>query len=156
MTTLTPYKGFQGAVEYDGGALFIRLLHIDDTVSTTCVDASEVEMKFRELIDEYIETCKEIGKEPDRPFKGSFNVRIKSNLHRDAAMAAAANDLTLNAWVEQAIYEKLTGISEGIIEISKFDLMAKHSEPQSVSWVERDGNVLPLEDWRETLKRKKG
>jgi predicted HicB family RNase H-like nuclease len=108
MTTLQPYKGFQGSVEYDNGVLFIRILHIDDSVSTICDAASQVEPSFRELVDDYIETCRSLGQEPNRPFKGSFNVRIKPSFHRQAAMAAAQNEITLNSWIEEAIQTKLT------------------------------------------------
>jgi predicted HicB family RNase H-like nuclease len=107
MTTLPPYRGFQAAVEYDDGVLLVRLLHIEDAVTTTCDAASEVTSAFRELVDDYIETCTELGEEPNRPFKGSFNVRIEPVLHRDAAMCAAAHDMTLNSWIGEAIREKL-------------------------------------------------
>jgi predicted HicB family RNase H-like nuclease len=40
---------------------------------------------------------------PERPFKGSFNVRIQPELHRKAALAAATRGLSLNAFVEDAI-----------------------------------------------------
>lgn len=36
-------------------------------------------------------------------YKGSFNVRIPSELHRKAAIAAAAKNVTLNDFVKTAI-----------------------------------------------------
>jgi predicted HicB family RNase H-like nuclease len=107
MTTLPPYKGFQASVEYDDGVLLITVLHINDSVSATCNNASEVIPTFRDLIDDYVETCAELEEEPNRPFKGSFNVRIGSALHQNAAMAAASLQLTLNSWVADAIREKI-------------------------------------------------
>jgi len=155
MTTLPPYKGFQGAVEYDAGVLFIRLLHITDAVSTTCDAASEVEHAFRELVDDYVETCREIGAEPNRPFKGSFNVRIKPALHRDAAMTAAANEMTLNAWIEQAVREKLERDSITTMSLTELD-QSKTARP-STEWVRTDnGNIASLDEAREILRRKRG
>jgi predicted HicB family RNase H-like nuclease len=107
MTTLPPYKGFQASVEYDEGMIFIRILHINDTVSAICNEASEVLSTVRDLVDDYIQTCVELGEKPNRPFKGSFNVRVGPALHRSAAMAAASRQLTMNAWVADAVREKI-------------------------------------------------
>ena len=38
----------------------------------------------------YLEFCAETGKQPEKPFKGSFNVRIGADLHRKATLAASA------------------------------------------------------------------
>jgi predicted HicB family RNase H-like nuclease len=107
MTTLPPYKGFQASIEYDEGVLFIRILHISDTISAICQKASEVLPTFRDLVDDYIQTCVELGENPDRPFKGSFNVRVNPGLHRNAAMAAAACQVTMNSWIADAIRDKI-------------------------------------------------
>jgi predicted HicB family RNase H-like nuclease len=107
MSILT-YKGYQASVTYEEETLFIRVLHIDDTLIEECEIASEVSETFHALIDDYIETCREVGREPNKPFKGSFNVRITPELHRVAAMSAALSEKSLNAWVAEAIEEKLT------------------------------------------------
>jgi predicted HicB family RNase H-like nuclease len=41
--------------------------------------------------------------QPERPFKGSFNVRIGSELHRKAALEASGRGISLNALVEDAL-----------------------------------------------------
>jgi len=46
---------------------------------------------------------KEAGKEPVKSYKGSFNVRISPELHREAAVMANSKGLSLNALVEMAI-----------------------------------------------------
>jgi predicted HicB family RNase H-like nuclease len=107
MTTLPIYKGYQGSVEYDDGSLLVRILHIADAVTATCDAASDAIRVFEQLVDDYLETCAETGDEPNRPFKGSFNVRIEPELHRIAALAAAAGETTLNSWVEEALEEKV-------------------------------------------------
>ena len=45
------------------------------------------------------------GKQPNKPFKGSFNVRVGPNLHRAAVIAAG--EKKLNQFVCEAIEEKL-------------------------------------------------
>ncbi|WP_083220424.1 type II toxin-antitoxin system HicB family antitoxin [Hoeflea olei] len=106
MRTVT-YKGYQASVEFDNGALFIKVLHISDILLAECDKASEVENVARELIDDYLEDCREEGREPAVPFKGSFNVRVAPEVHKHAAMAAAEAGISLNSWIGRAIQEKL-------------------------------------------------
>lgn len=109
MTAVVQFKGYQGAVTYDAGRLLVRILHIDDFVSTECDRASDVQATFEELVDDYIETCHDLGQEPNRPFRGSFNVRVSPELHRAAVFSATSKGETLNAWVVGAIEAKIDG-----------------------------------------------
>jgi predicted HicB family RNase H-like nuclease len=54
-------------------------------------------------VEDYLETCQRIGKEPNKTYKGSFNVRIPAELHREAAMFAASAAISLNDFVKTAI-----------------------------------------------------
>lgn len=101
------YKGYQGAVEFEDGSLFVRVLHIDDVLVARFTDSREADKVFHELVDEYIEDCKELGRSTSKPFKGTFNVRVGTELHRRAAMMSAESGVSLNAWVSDAIAEKL-------------------------------------------------
>ena len=47
--------------------------------------------------------CSEKGIEPQKVYKGTFNVRISPELHRSLAVYAASHNMTLNSTVEQAI-----------------------------------------------------
>ncbi|UQD96117.1 YlcI/YnfO family protein [Bradyrhizobium japonicum] len=101
------YRDYQGSVEFEDNKLLIRVLHIDDMITTEVESAADVEAAFAELVDDYLATCAEVGKEPAKPFKGLFNVRVPPDLHRQAAFAAARNDETLNSFVTTALEEKL-------------------------------------------------
>jgi predicted HicB family RNase H-like nuclease len=101
------FKGFQASVTYDDELLFIKVLHVNDVLVASCENSSKVEEVFRDLIEGYLEDCEKYGKEPERPFSGSFNVRIEKDMHRRVAMAAAQAELSLNSWVGLAIAEKL-------------------------------------------------
>lgn len=106
MKTVT-YKGYQAAVEYEDGVLFVRVLHIEDLLVAQCKSVDEIAAVLKELVDDYLEDCKQIGKEPSKAFSGSFNVRVGTDLHRRAAVAAAESGGNLNGWITQAISEKL-------------------------------------------------
>jgi predicted HicB family RNase H-like nuclease len=67
----------------------------------------ELKKAFHEAVDDYLETCKEMGREPQKPFKGSFNVRIPSELHRKAVERATRMGVSLNQLVQKALEEKV-------------------------------------------------
>jgi len=63
----------------------------------------ELKAAFEEAVDDYIETYKTLGKEPQKPFKGVFNVRVKPELHQKIAMVAAEKQVPLNQVVSEAL-----------------------------------------------------
>lgn len=63
----------------------------------------ELEEMFHQSVDNYLEMCREFGKEPDKEFKGKFNVRIPPMLHRAAAYYAKKQEISLNDFVIAAI-----------------------------------------------------
>lgn len=54
---------------------------------------------FEEAVDDYLEMCGKQGIEPEKPLKGSFNVRIGPELHRKLALAAARKRISLNKYI---------------------------------------------------------
>jgi len=109
MSNLMEYRGYHGKVEYSGEEkLFVgRVIDIDGTITFTGESVDELEKAMHNAVDGYVEWCQQIGKQPAREYKGSFNVRISSELHRDAAISAAESGITLNQFVADAIREKL-------------------------------------------------
>lgn len=59
----------------------------------------ELKKAFHEAVEDYLETCKALNKEPDKTYKGSFNVRITPQLHRQTASISAIRQMTLNEFV---------------------------------------------------------
>jgi predicted HicB family RNase H-like nuclease len=50
--------------------------------------------------------CRELGKEADTEYKGSFN-EVKVKIHRLAVMKSCALKMSLNQFVEQVIEKQL-------------------------------------------------
>ena len=109
MGNLMEYKGYHGKVEYSGEErLFVgRVIDIDGTITFTGSSIEQLENAMKSAVDGYLEWCEQIGRQPAKEYKGSFNVRIASELHRDAAITAAETGITLNQFVAEAIREKL-------------------------------------------------
>jgi predicted HicB family RNase H-like nuclease len=106
MTYLT-YKGYLGTIEpqLDDDTLFGKLAFIRDLVTYEAPTLAQLRKEFEFSVDAYLQDCEELGHAPNQPFKGSFNVRTTPELHRQAVMVAG--DMSLNAFVSQAIAEKV-------------------------------------------------
>lgn len=105
MNNTMEYKGYLGSVEFsEEDALFYgKVLGIRALVSYEGNNAQELIADFHDAVDDYLELCAQQGKEPERAYKGSFNVRISPELHKQAVVAAMSHNMTLNSFVESSI-----------------------------------------------------
>lgn len=101
------YRGYHAKVEFDIESYVLRgkIEGINDFVNFESDNPKLIEKEFQSAVDDYLEFCQEVGKEPDKEYKGTFNVRIKPELHKKLASLASKNDESLNAVVERAIQE---------------------------------------------------
>ena len=70
--------------------------------------AKELIQDFHEAVDDYLELCAEKRIEPEKAYKGSFNVRISPDLHRSIAIHAIQDGITLNKYVEEALQNAIS------------------------------------------------
>ena len=78
-----------GAHYWCGTVEFIEILtSCNSLISYEGETAKQIDSAFKEAIDDYLVSCKERGVEPEKPFKGSLNVRIGSERHEKAAIVA--------------------------------------------------------------------
>ena len=105
MSNLLSYKNYNGTVEYtkEDKCLFGKVIGIKSLLSYEGDSVQELEEDFQDVIDRYLEDCKERNIEPEQPYKGTFNVRISPELHRNIAVYAIEHGKSLNAVVEEAI-----------------------------------------------------
>ncbi|MHB1154449.1 MAG: type II toxin-antitoxin system HicB family antitoxin [Eubacteriales bacterium] len=105
MANILKYKGYITKIEYshEDGVLFGKIEGIGDLVNFESESAGTIETAFHKAVDDYLEYCSEVGKEPEKLYKGSFNIRIDSDLHKQIAMLAVKNKESLNQVVENAI-----------------------------------------------------
>ena len=99
------YKGYTGSIEYSpkDGVLFGKVLGIRGLISYEGQTGKDLELDFKQALDDYLELCRKSGVSPDKPFKGSFNIRIPSELHKKAALLAMISKTSLNSLVAEAI-----------------------------------------------------
>ena len=80
---------------------------INDLVTFEGSSVKDLKKAFRQAVDDYLELCKEAGKEPYRSVKGSFNIRIEPKLHYDAIYTALKKGISLNQFVAEAIKKSI-------------------------------------------------
>lgn len=99
------YKGFHGTVRYDAESMTLvgKISGINDLVTFETDDPKAVRTEFEKAVNDYLAFCKDVGKKPEKEYKGSFNVRIPPELHKRLALKAEAEGESLNKTVEHAI-----------------------------------------------------
>jgi len=103
------HKGYTGSIEYskEDGLLYGKVLGIRGLISYEGATGLKLETDFVDAIDTYLADCRMNGITPEKPFKGSFNVRISSMLHRKAALMALEERTSLNNFVAESIRERI-------------------------------------------------
>ncbi|WP_337015324.1 type II toxin-antitoxin system HicB family antitoxin [Pantoea agglomerans] len=108
------YKGYFGSIEVslEDGVIHGKLECINDLVTYEASTVLELKKAFEDAVDDYIETCEEVGKQPEKTMSGTFNIRIGEALHKDAYLAAKAKKLSLNDFIKNAVRDAITGKHE--------------------------------------------
>ena len=107
MKNTISYKDYYGSIEFsdEDDVFFGRIIGINDRIIYEGDDVKSLRRDFEEAVDEYIELCAQIGKEPEKSYEGALNIEIPPALHRKLAVFSDSNGKTLNAAVEEAIRE---------------------------------------------------
>jgi len=109
MANTIEYKGYIGSIEYssDDKCFFGKLEMIDDLVTFEATTAQDLENNFHNAVDEYLQTCEALGREPQKTYKGVFNVRIDPQLHKKIYQEALKAGISLNAFIQQTLSKEV-------------------------------------------------
>lgn len=91
MSNTMDYKGYTGSVEIstEDRLFFGKVLGIKALISYEGSSANDLVEDFQGAVDDYLAFCASQGVAPEKPYKGSFNVRIPPEQYRQAAVSAA-------------------------------------------------------------------
>jgi predicted HicB family RNase H-like nuclease len=108
MNTLT-YKGYLGTISFsaEDEVFYGKIEHIRDMITFEADNAHQLIKSFEEAVDDYLRFCAEKGIEPEKPFRGCFNVRVKPLVHQLAYQKAMRKGISLNKYIETAIEKDL-------------------------------------------------
>ncbi len=104
MANVLQYQGYIGSVEFDSEDRIFhgRVLGITDLIGFEGESVSELEQDFRDAVDDYLETCSETGKPPERPFSGKLILDISPELLNSIAVEAGRLNMTIESWIADA------------------------------------------------------
>ena len=110
------YKGYTGQVAYDDEARLFHgeVLHTRDLITFSGTTVDEIEQAFRDSIDEYLAWCAEEGVPAEKPYSGTFNLRISPDLHKELVRHARREGKSLNSFVEEVLQERVTYLGSRI------------------------------------------
>ena len=102
---LLSHKGYSGSVETSvtDNVLHGKILFINDLVTYEADNIPQLKVEFEAAVNDYLDTCAQIGKIPQKSCSGQYNVRVTPELHRLAQQRAAEEGTSLNAVTASAL-----------------------------------------------------
>jgi len=124
MKDMMQYKGYFGSTHYsDEDAVFYgKIEFVRSLVTYEGNTIKSLQKSFKEAVDDYLAMCKKEEIVPEESFKGSFNVRTGSELHRLAVLAARERGMNLNQIVTEALEKHLKKPSRRPVKVGKYNL----------------------------------
>lgn len=95
------YKDYIGYAVYDDEAHIFHgeVVGLKAVITFQGMTVDEIEQAFKDSIDDYLEWCKERGKEPESPCSGKFNLRMPPELYAKVQSQAARDGLSMNSYI---------------------------------------------------------
>jgi predicted HicB family RNase H-like nuclease len=102
------YKGYAGDVEIDSEANILhgRVIDIRDLITFEGNTVEEIKQAFKDSVEDYLEFCAEIGKEPEKPYSGKLPFRTSPDRHRLIHLAATKMGKSINAWMDEVLTQE--------------------------------------------------
>ena len=102
------YKGYHAQIEYDNeDQIFIgSVIGINDSLNFHGLSVAELRKNFERSIENYLEICASLGKNPEKEYRGNINVRLTPSLHKSAARYSAEDHISINQFIVEAVAEE--------------------------------------------------
>ncbi len=103
------YKGYKAHIVFDEDAKVLhgRILGLRDVITFEAENAAELEREFQISVDDYLEYCAELGRDPERPFSGRVLVRISKDVHRQLWLVASHLGVSMNTYIANTLAENV-------------------------------------------------
>lgn len=106
------YKGYIGKVEFDDEANIFHgeVINLRDVITFQGESVQEIRQAFQDSVNDYLAFCVERQEEPEKPFSGTFTVRVPPELHRNIYLQARLANKSLNSWVSEVFEQQVSEI----------------------------------------------
>ena len=110
MSAMT-YKNYMASVDYDADdRIFVgHIIGIRDIVGFHGSTVHQLESAFHEAVDDYLDACKKLGQDPNKPYSGKLMLRIPPAIHAAVATSAEVSGKSINQWATDALSRAVAG-----------------------------------------------
>lgn len=105
------YKGYVGSVEYaeEDNCFYGKVLGLRrDGIIYEGNSADSLKKDFEEAVDHYLESCKQKGITPEKPYSGRLVLRMTTELHGLIAEKAADRGESINDFINLTLKEAVS------------------------------------------------
>ena len=175
MNNTIQYKGYVGSVEFseEDGIFYGKVMGIRSLISYEGESARELLDDFHDAVDDYLETCKAEGKEPEVAFEGSFNIRLSPDLHKKLFIYTTAHQMFMatlltacgseqkssspkqeevtnqQTAIEEKVEEQPTTIEEVVVEVEGESTPEPTEEPTPEPTPKPTAEPVEMVSWEE-------
>jgi len=105
MSNSLSYKGYAARIEFssEDDCLIGHIAGIRDVVGFHGDSVADLKMAFEEAVDDYLETCVQVDKSPQKPYSGKLMLRVPPEIHAAVATAAELSGKSINQWASEAL-----------------------------------------------------
>lgn len=106
MDNIMRYKGYWAEIKYsDEDECFCGYIEglKEDIISFEGETVKDLKRDFKNAIEDYLKTCKELNKEPEKQCKGSLNIRLGVELHNKVKMKSIEKNISINELIKNAV-----------------------------------------------------
>ena len=105
MSSSLSYKGYAARIEFSSeDECFVgHIAGIKDIVGFHGETVAELKAAFEEAVNDYLDTCEQIGKSPQKPYSGKLTLHIPPEVHAAVATAAELSGKSINQWATEAL-----------------------------------------------------
>ena len=105
MNNTMNYKAYTAKIEYSSeDECFVgHIAGISDIVGFHGDSVNELRQSFEEAVNDYLETCEQIGKTPQQDYSGNLILRIPPQVHAAIKKAAKISGKSLNQWATETL-----------------------------------------------------
>lgn len=110
------YKGYKGTVEYAqaNDCLCGKVVGMGNLLITyEGKTISELRSDFESVLEFYFSECKREMRKPKKPFSGTLNLRMSSEIHERVSLASMKMGVAINDFINRAIVRELEAV-EGL------------------------------------------
>ncbi len=108
MNNALSYKGYAARIDFssDDDCFIGHIAGIQDVVGFHGDTVTALKAAFEEAVDDYLDTCEQVGKSPQKPYSGKLMLRVPPDIHAAVATAAELSGKSINQWACEALHRE--------------------------------------------------